>query len=1409
MRSPLLGCCVVALAVAPVWGQLPPSPIPVPPSALIDRLDDPDPAARRAAIAGLSRLGADAEPAVPRLIIALKDPATRRDAVGALAQIGRTAVPALAQALGDTALAVRLGAAQALAEIGPDAKQAVQPLITALADPAVRRDAVEALAAIGPDALVSLLGALADDQEPIYTSAIAALGKIGKKSDAATSELVRLLGERNEKTRVRAAQALALIGPAAKPAQPDILKFLAAPSSSVRAAAVGALESIGGPEINAPLVKVATTDTDLMVREVARRSLARIGAPAVNDVVAAMKSEDPGVRLAVAQALGAMGPEARASVGPLVELLKDKEDRIRVAAIVALGDIGPDSQGAVGPLVPLLIDRNEDVRRASLEAFGRIGPQSAGAVPEIAKVLGDNPLRLTAVRTLGLIGPNSGAAVPALLPLLKISDPETRRTVVEALGRIGPAAKPAVPDLLLALHSEFPNLRAVAAEALGRIGPEPEVAANLIRALADADPRVADAAGEALARFGPPIVPQLVLAFSDKATARAAAAALVRINQPAAAELIASLKIEASRPYAAWALTRLTPEYLPNLVNVLRDETPPQVPASVVAAILAERGETVVPMLVQMIRDASPRVRAAGVGALARFGWRSDTLAADLQKLLADGDKNVRMSAAEALSRIGPRGEAAVGDLIVRLKDPDTDVRRSTAEALGRYTAPEVPTRLIEVAALDVDRTVRAAAADSLVRLGPASVTPLTTVLKEPDPRFRQAAASVLGRLGPDAAPAVPGLAELLADEREPMRLEAASALAAIGPAAAPAAPRLVAALNDTSESVRFAALTALRRAKAGQVQDLPALRKALVAHSELVSSAAAQAIAGLLTRLQPDLKSLPADQAKQLSTELTELSKDLSRVGGNDVLQLQATQMQKTLGVGPSAAGEAKSPGELAANPGETPAAPTWVKWLAIAAAYVAVMVGLWVLLLIVAPISLLMIDRFASVLRWPLLLGSFRYHGRVLDAWVARHSLAAADNFQKQPTVSDRARHVAVPLKINGVVAGASPEQLRPVMDRPRSWVVIHGEAGSGRTSLACQIARWVLRGDTAKRMGSPGAIPVLIEHDMIGGEKNQQLVDAVEAKLRAQLGNPAGLSRPLLKQLLKKRRVLVIVDAVDHMNDKSRAEVRASIAQDTMNMVVVTSGEVEDLGAPAAHVQTLPVPADQLAMFLDDYLRQRGVRERFGDAEWPGLLVGLSNLLQGGGGSAAVVKMYADLMIAAKLEAREQPAPRSLPELILAHMKGLKQSGEDMEWRDPAAVLRDCKIAAWECTKVKFRPETANRVELQTVLAGGAMLRQVIDKRLKQLESQGVLQFTGPDQTRVRYSVGLLCEHLAAAHVIDLLETNAARWQALLSQVDAAKPSRGFLLALREWAAANPAKIAPGVVEALTNRLVVAAN
>ena len=204
------------------------------------------------AVRTLGNLGTPARKAVPDLAKVLREgrPELRSAAAKALGQIGKPAVPVLIEALRDEDGAVRLQTARALGRAGPDAKEAVAALIASLKDgrESVRQAAADALGEMGPDAkeAASPLTRLFHDPSPQMRQH--ARAALGQIGPTAVEPLCAALNADKREVRLDALQTLALFGREAKAAVPSLRQALQDDDPKIRAAAADALGAMRARE---------------------------------------------------------------------------------------------------------------------------------------------------------------------------------------------------------------------------------------------------------------------------------------------------------------------------------------------------------------------------------------------------------------------------------------------------------------------------------------------------------------------------------------------------------------------------------------------------------------------------------------------------------------------------------------------------------------------------------------------------------------------------------------------------------------------------------------------------------------------------------------------------------------------------------------------------------------------------------------------------------------------------------------------------------------------------------------------------------------------------------------------------------------------------------------------------------
>lgn len=238
---------------------------------------------------------------------------------------------------------VRATTAYALGEIGPAAAKASTTLALLLDDPSaeVRKQAWTALAQVGAPALPGLQGALKSPKAGIRQAAADLIALMKTDAREAVPDLLPLLRDKHNAVRRSAALALGAIGKDARDAIGPLSDMTSDSDPSIRAVAAEALGDIGPEALPAVATLIHLfKDSMVPVRFQAARAIVKIGPSALNALINAIANENQSVRLSAIFTLGELGPDARDAVPLLLEQRKDFQPMIRSHVALALGKIG-------------------------------------------------------------------------------------------------------------------------------------------------------------------------------------------------------------------------------------------------------------------------------------------------------------------------------------------------------------------------------------------------------------------------------------------------------------------------------------------------------------------------------------------------------------------------------------------------------------------------------------------------------------------------------------------------------------------------------------------------------------------------------------------------------------------------------------------------------------------------------------------------------------------------------------------------------------------------------------------------------------------------------------------------------------------------------------------------------------
>lgn len=760
-------------------------------------------------------------------------------------------------------------------------------------------------------------------------------------------------------------------------------------------------------------------------------------------------------------------------------------------------------------------------------------------------------------------------------------------------------------------------------------------------------------------------------------------------------------------------------------------------------------GEEARPKLTALLKDPAASYRAVAISGLAAIGWDARTAVPELMSIVeTEKNSNVRAVAVSTLGSFGPNAVQARNILLRSLHDEEP-VRSNAAVALGNLYS-------------QLTRRTFAPSEQELVDICRALQDQL---LDRTSATTRQAAAQALGMIKADLGNTIPALTTVLRDPDSSVRAAAAYSIG-------------VPFMQPTEEQRR----DGLKYTKVA----LPELIRIIQTPDE--NAGVKSAAAGAITFIGTD--AVFAQDTSFLST-LEEANTTISQSNDPGVRQFAGSAQTNVRSLQKQKIYE-----QLA-----------WLWYFLIVGLAYILLLLVCVLLLFIRPLWIFRINqRLLSLdqlklpdlvggmripVRYFLLIGFFHYHRRILDAWVASKLPHVRQRFQSLTTVKERAIHIPVPVVLEGVVAPElDPRDLQPFFKQERVSLLIWGEGGGGKTSLACQIASWAMSADSDKRLCPHAMIPLLIEQEFdheLSDKDADPFVAAINGALRTAIGDPEEVSEELLKRLLLHRRLLVIVDHFSEFNANSRARVRPKAKNFSAYALLVTSRIEEELDqVPTTVIRPVRVEGNRLSTFMESYLLRRCSEENvFTDAEKFDAYSRLSSMVGDRDVTVLLAKLFAEQMIALKRTHGDNSLivsglPANIPDLMLSYLNELNRDLQS-DGFETTLVHTATKKVAWLCLKDTYRPSQAKISEVITTLdriCEGKKLIEYLEKRLR------LVQTMEPAREYVRFTLDPLAEYLAGLHITQNFGKQAARWEEFLNKAD---ESPGAPVAIKEFLSA----------------------
>lgn len=413
--------------------------------------------------------------------------------------------------------------------------------------------------------------------------------------------------------------------------------------------------------------------------------------------------------------------------------------------------------------------------------------------------------------------------------------------------------------------------------------------------------------------------------------------------------------------------------------------------------------------------------------------------------------------------------------------------------------------------------------------------------------------------------------------------------------------------------------------------------------------------------------------------------------------------------------------------------------------------------------------------------LLLRLQYSYRVLSAWVMNNLAKAQRNFARNPTVEESAVYVPTGVVFDGVEhPSLQAADLHELFRDDQCRLVIFGDGGTGKTTLAVQIARWAMAPDPMQRIcAKQPMIPILLQRD------EPDVLKAIRVQLAGITKGTELLSEKLVKALLKRKFLLVVIDGFSELSQNTRASVTNAISDLSINALVVTSRKRETLNdQPRSVIQIKQLQASSTVDFISHYIKLSGKDGLFDEKkDFESAELKLRKITDNRGVPALLAKLYIDQMIAIK-ETNGGTLPDNIPDLIESNIVTIHHK---RDFRTEI-VVGNLETIAWECLRHTFTPIHASREAILKALSNeprSSDLLNYLEEELKVLRVDGNL---------ICFALDPVAEYLAALYLVKHNGNNAQAWKELLASIrQITKPAtgtasklsavKGFLFALRD--------------------------
>jgi hypothetical protein len=426
-------------------------------------------------------------------------------------------------------------------------------------------------------------------------------------------------------------------------------------------------------------------------------------------------------------------------------------------------------------------------------------------------------------------------------------------------------------------------------------------------------------------------------------------------------------------------------------------------------------------------------------------------------------------------------------------------------------------------------------------------------------------------------------------------------------------------------------------------------------------------------------------------------------------------------------------------------------------------------------------------------------------LDAWTTTRRERALLSLERTPFLAQRSLFIPLPVQedkpAGRLLLQPTSTDFGYLFASDVTLIQIVGPGGSGKSTFAAQLARWGLEPTSARRLTPQYMIPVFIQEDA------SDIIASVAGHLRQMLG-PDDLERDLIVELLRRKRVLVIIDGLSERSRETQVAIARMFQAAELGAVVITARHNYDFGPTPTSTLRPQNIADRLYYFLAEYLRLTDARETLSGKQAKGVSDRVIALFEQRSSRLPITPLIVKLIVDQAVELQRQNLSMielsgSVANAIIDYLKRVNPSDDHAENSVSddviiagARMLAECGLRE-SFTPHDFFKEDAIRA-LEATRDGErshSIVSRLVDNGVIEERVRGGTSF-------LRFGLDPVAEYLAVMYWLDRFRSNEGEWLAWMTAVESAtgypESMEGLLAALEECLESySPHFYVPGLV------------